>query len=56
MLLGPVKNNEYGYLELCMKKYEETPYIYKKLELAQQYAGEHAATDCVEERSSKQGS
>jgi GT2 family glycosyltransferase len=40
---GAVKNDEYGYLELCMKKYEETPYVTRKLEVAQRYADEHAA-------------
>ena len=31
-------NDQYGYLESCMKKYEETPEVSRKLQVAREYA------------------
>jgi GT2 family glycosyltransferase len=35
---GAEMNDKYGYLESCLKKYEETWEITKKLQLAREYA------------------
>jgi hypothetical protein len=35
---GAAMNDKYGYLESCLKKYEETCEITKKLQVAREYA------------------
>jgi GT2 family glycosyltransferase len=40
---GAVKNDQYGYLDQCLRKYEETPEAPGKLRVARQYAAERSA-------------
>jgi GT2 family glycosyltransferase len=35
---GAAMNDQYGYLESCLKKYEETPQVTRKLQVAREYA------------------
>jgi GT2 family glycosyltransferase len=35
---GAAKNDEYGYLEQCLQKYEQTPEVTRKLKVAREYA------------------
>jgi GT2 family glycosyltransferase len=41
---GAAKNDQYGYLESCLKKYEETPQVTRKLQVAREYAQKRTAT------------
>jgi GT2 family glycosyltransferase len=34
---GAAKNDEYGYLEQCLQKYEQTPEVTRKLQVAREY-------------------
>ena len=34
---GAAKNDEYGYLEQCLQKYEQTPEVTRKLQVAKEY-------------------
>jgi GT2 family glycosyltransferase len=46
---GAAMNDQYGYLESCLKKYEETPQVTRKLQVAREYAQKAQKGSAAEE-------